>query len=182
MTCFRSRVIAIGALAIAALGGAAYAAQQDKYSLKVPNGPAFSDIRGYEDWSVVATSRPTENGGVQLKIILANPAMIAAYRAGIPGNGKPFPDGAKVVKLVYASKQNPVAMYPVEVPDKLMAVAFIEKDSKQFADTQGWGYGEFNYDSAADSFKAGVEGHACGNACHQAAKATDFIFTAYAKR
>ena len=178
---FRSRAIAISAVALAVLGGTAFSAQ-DKYALKVPDGPAFSEIRGYEGWSVVATSRPTEDGSTQLKIILGNPAMIAAYRAGIPGNGKPFPDGAKIVKLVYKPKQNAVAPYPVEVPDTLLAVAFIEKDGKRFADTNGWGFGEFAYDPANDAFKPGVQGHNCGAACHQAAKATDFIFTAYAKR
>lgn len=179
---FRSRVIAIGAVALTALGGAAFSAQQDKYSLTVPNGPAFSEIRGYEDWAVVAVSRPMENGTPQLKIILANPAMIAAYRAGIPGNGKPFPDGAKVVKLVYSPKLNPEAPYQVDVPDTLLAVAFIEKDGKRFSDTNGWGYGEFGYEPATDTFKAGVVGHNCGAACHQAAKAHDYIFTAYSKR
>ena len=66
--------------------------------------------------------------------------------------------------------------------DTLEAVAFIEKDSKRFADTNGWGYGAFGYDVASDTFKAAVEGHNCGAACHQAAKATDFIFCDYSKR
>ena len=34
------------------LGGAAlYAKAQDKYSLKSPDGIAFSDFKGYEDWA-----------------------------------------------------------------------------------------------------------------------------------
>jgi hypothetical protein len=32
-------------------------------------------------------------------VILANPVMINAYRAGVPGNGKPFPDGSKMAKI-----------------------------------------------------------------------------------
>ena len=28
-------------------------AAQDKYTLRVPNGLAFSDFRGYENWQVV---------------------------------------------------------------------------------------------------------------------------------
>src|SRR5262245_49706176 len=27
--------------------------------------------------------------------MVANPTMIAAYKSGIPGNGKPFPDGSE---------------------------------------------------------------------------------------
>jgi hypothetical protein len=175
----RSVAVASAVLAVPlTVSGAA----QDKYSLTVPNGPAFSEIRGYEEWPVVAVSYPQENGMPQLKIILANPTMIAAYKAGVHESGKAFPQGSKIVKLVYSPKPNPAAPYTVAVPDKLLAVAFIEKDNARFADTGGWGYGEFGYDPASDTFKAGVEGHNCGAACHQGAKPTDFIFTAYPKR
>ena len=71
-------------------------AAQDKYTLRVPNGLAFSDFRGYENWQVVAVSQ-TED---LLKVMVANPTMIDAYRAGIPGNGKPFPDGSKIAKKI----------------------------------------------------------------------------------
>ena len=60
-------------------------------ALQVPGGLAFADFRGYEDWQVVAVS----HNGDKLATILGNPALIEAYRAGIPGNGKPFPDGAR---------------------------------------------------------------------------------------
>jgi hypothetical protein len=32
--------------------------------------------------------------------------MIDAYKAGIPGNGKPFPDGAKMAKVHWNAKKN----------------------------------------------------------------------------
>ena len=68
---------------------------QDKYTVKVPNGLAFSDFRGYENWQVVAVSQTDD----LLKVMVANPTMIDAYRAGIPLNGKPFPDGSKIAKI-----------------------------------------------------------------------------------
>jgi hypothetical protein len=74
---------------LAILGGAILYAQgqdTDKYSLKSPDGIAFSDFRGYEDWSVASSARTEE----VLKEIVANPAMIKAYKAGVPGNGQPF--------------------------------------------------------------------------------------------
>jgi hypothetical protein len=86
--------IAIAAAVLAILGVTALYAQ-DKYSLKTPGGIAFSDFRGYEDWSVVSSARTDE----VLKVIVANPTMIEAYKAGIPGNGQPFPDGSRIVKL-----------------------------------------------------------------------------------
>ena len=77
---------------LAALGGMALAAQ-DKYTVQVPNGLALSECRGYEDWPAVAASQPEEPED-KLNVIVANRAMIDAYRAGVPGNGKPFPDGS----------------------------------------------------------------------------------------
>ena len=86
--------IAMATAVLAVLGGtAAYA--QDKYSLKSPSGIAFSDFRGYEDWSVISSARTDK----ELKVIVGNPIMIKAYKAGVPGNGRPFPDGSKIVKL-----------------------------------------------------------------------------------
>jgi len=70
---------------LAVFGGRTISAQ-DKYSLEVPNGLAFSEFRGYEGWPVIAIS---ENGG-KIAVIVGNPVMIDAYREGIPGNGKPL--------------------------------------------------------------------------------------------
>lgn len=165
------------AAAVAVLGGMAVAAQ-DKYALQVPNGIAFSDIRGYETWPDVAVSQ-VENG---LKVIVGNPAMVDAYRAGIPGNGKPFPDGSKTVKIEWSQKKSAESPYFVMVPDTLKSVSLIEKDSKRFPDTSGWGYAQFAYDPASDTFKPSVSGAACGYACHTAVAAKDYIFTAYPMR
>src|SRR5271165_1576181 len=57
---------------------------QDKYLLKSPSGIALSDFRGYEDWADVSSARQDEI----LKVIVANPKMITAYRVGVPGNGQ----------------------------------------------------------------------------------------------
>ena len=74
---------------------------QDKYTLQLPNGLAFSDFKGYEDWQFVSMSQTDD----RLKVILANPTMIAAYKAGIPGNGKPFPEGSKIAKIQWKPKR-----------------------------------------------------------------------------
>src|SRR5580704_10912159 len=87
----RGASAAASGLVVAVLGGMALA-QQDKYTLQVPNGLSFSEFRGYETWQVVSIS----HDGPLLAAILANPVMIDAYSAGIPSNGKPFPDGAKL--------------------------------------------------------------------------------------
>ena len=49
-------------------------------------------------------------------------------------------------------------------------------------DTNGWGYAQFNYDSASDAFTPLGVGAACGYACHTKVAAKDYVFTAYGKR
>ena len=108
-----SLTVAVAAV-LAVLGGTAISAQ-DKYTVRVPNGLAFSEFRGYEDWQVVAVSQ-TED---RLKVIVANPAMIDAYRAGVPGNGRQFPDGSRIAKIDWNPRQSPESPSPVRVPDTL---------------------------------------------------------------
>src|ERR1700710_120181 len=91
----KSKLTIARATAVLAVLGAAAVYPQEKYSLKSPAGIAFSDFRGYEDWAVVSSARTDE----VLKVIVANPIMIAAYKAGAPGNGQPFPDGSMIANL-----------------------------------------------------------------------------------
>jgi len=152
---------------------------QDKYSLKSPSGIAFSDFRGYEDWSVVSSARTDE----VLKVIVANPLMIKAYKAGVPGNGQPFPEGSKIVKLQWKPKKSTEAQFAVDVPDVFKQAFVMEKNSKRFPKTGGWGYAVFNYDAASDTFTADPKSLSdCGNACHTVVKAKDYIFHPYQKR
>jgi hypothetical protein len=157
-------------------------AAQDRFTLKIPDGLAFSDIEGYDTWQDVAVSA-TEDG---IKAILANPVMIAAYKEGIPGNGRPFPEGSKIVKIEWVKVKNPVSPYFVEIPETLKTVSFIEKDSRRFPTTHGWAYAQFAYDPASDTFKPSpplsLTGHECGYACHTTVATHDYIFTAYPKR
>ena len=147
--------------------------------MKSPSGIAFSDFKGYEDWSVVSFARTDE----RLKVIVANPTMIKAYKAGIPGNGQPFPDGSKIVKLQWKQKKSTEAPFVVEVPDVFNEAFVIEKDSKKFPKSGGWGYAVFNYDAASDKFTPDPKSLSdCGHACHTAVKAKDYIFHPYQKR
>ena len=173
---FASEIVIIVAM-LAAFGGVALAAQ-DKYTVKVPNGLAFSEFRGYEDWQTVAVSQ----AGDLIEVILANPVMIDAYRAGVPGNGKPFPDGAKMAKIHWKAKKSAEAPDPTTVPDTLHDIDFMVKDSKRFPDTGGWGYAQFNYDTASDTFTPEGTGANCGYSCHTIVAAKDYVFTAYGKR
>jgi hypothetical protein len=179
-----SCVIVIIALVLAALGDRDHL-RSGKYTVKVPNGLAFSEFRGYESWQVVSISQD----GPAVAAILANPVMIKAYQAGVPGNGKPFPDGAKMAKIHWTPKK--LETFPAAtVPSTQHDVDFMEKDSKRFADSGGLGWAVFDYDAASDTFTPGTmsgtppQGNdaKCGFACHTSVKNRDYVFTDYGHR
>jgi hypothetical protein len=161
---------------LAGLGTAVYS--QDKYALKSPSGIAFSDFRGYEDWALVSSARTDE----VLKIVVANPTMVDAYKAGVPGNGQPFPEGSKIAKLQWKPKKSTEAPFVVDVPNVFTQAFVIEKDSGRFPTTGGGGYALFNYDAATAQFVADPATADCGRACHVAVKSKDYIFHPYQKR
>jgi hypothetical protein len=169
---------------LAALGSVTLAAQ-DKYSVKVPNGLAFSEFRGYEAWQVVSISQD----GDLIAAILANPVMIDAYQGGVPVNGKSFPDGAKMAKIHWNPKK--MEIFPAAtVPGTQHDMDFMVKDSKRFADSGGWGWAAFEYDAASDTFRPSTSDDSppqendakCGFACHTIVKARDYVFTDYGHR
>ena len=182
-------VAVVSAIAVSASHGVSAApkasATQDKYTLKVENGLAFSEFRGYESWPVIAIS----HNGDMLAVTVGNPAMIDAYKAGFPGNGKPAPDGAKMAKVHWNAKKADEPGTPW-VPGTQHDVDFMVKDSKRFADSGGWGWGEFEYDAASGTFRPGNmtdkppqrNDAKCGLACHTAVQDKDYVFTEYGSR
>jgi hypothetical protein len=182
----RTTMLAIGIAAVwlAALGGLAVSAQ-DKYAAKVPGGLAMSEFKGYEAWQAISISR---NERV-VAVILGNPEMIAAYQAGIPANGQPVPDGARMAKIHWKPKPNQF-FQDATVAGDLLNVDFMMKDSRRFADSGGWGYAVFDYNATSDTFTPGTTAGTppqgndakCGYACHTRARARDYVFTEYGKR
>jgi hypothetical protein len=180
-----SSLIVILAIMFGVFAGKAISAQ-DKYTVQVPGGLAFSEFRGFEDWAVIAIS---ESGG-KMAAIVGNPVIIDAYKQGVPGNGKPFPDGSKMAKIHWDPKTQ--TAYPGQpmVPGTEHDVDFMVKDSTRFADSAGWGWAQFDYDAASDTFTPANEsstppqGHdaKCGFACHTIVKGRDYVFTEYGHR
>jgi hypothetical protein len=174
-------IVALPAVVLLAVLSSLALGAQDRYTLKIPDGLAWSDFRGYESWQDVAVSQ-TESS---LKLIAANDVMTNAYRDGVPGNGKLFPDGSKITKIEWSFKKNAESPYFVNMPETLKTVAFIEKDTKRFPNTHGWAYAQWDYDPATDMFKPSElspSGSECGFACHTKVSAQDYIWTMYPKR
>jgi hypothetical protein len=175
----KSMLIVSAVVLVLAVGSGVATSAQDKYTLRLPDGLAFSDWKGYEDWQLISTSKTDD----RLKVILGNPTIIAAFKSGIPGNGKPFPEGSKIAKIQWKPKKSAEATFAVEVPDTFADLFLMEKDSKRFPQTGGWGYAQFDYDPASASYspdKAGTPN--CGHACHVAVKAKDYVFHPYQTR
>jgi len=185
----KSKTVLIGlgvsvSLAILATGVAISA--QDKNTVKVTNGLGFAEFKGYESWETINVS----HSSTLIAVIVGNPAMINAYKAGFPGNGKPFPDGVKMAKVHWVPRKNEGAPGQPTVSGTLHDVDFMVKDSKRFADSGGWGYGAFQYDNATGAFTPSTEKDQppqahdakCGFGCHTIVKNRDYVFTDYANR
>lgn len=180
--------VTLTAVLATAFGMAISAAQnavqnQDKYTLKVPGGLAFSEFKGYENWQVIAASQR----GDTIAVIVGNPVIINAFKSGIPGNGKTFPDGAKMAKIHWNAKVNQAYPGAPLMPVSQHDVDFMVKDSKRFPDGHGWGYGEFELDPASNAFRPGTASDKppqehdakCGVECHEGAKNRDYVWTLY---
>src|SRR3984957_837277 len=130
---------------------------------------------GYRDWKLITVTH--EEGNLHsFAAVLGNDVAIKAYREG----KLPFPDGAIIVALHYGhipSEENNKVFGREQsfVPGPPTNIQFEAKDSKKYAATGGWGFGDFNPDG-----KPGAVAllKTCAP-CH--AKASrDFVFTRYA--
>jgi hypothetical protein len=179
------RMMAVVTALMVLTSSALLAQNKDKYAVKVPGGLAFSEFRGYEGWHLISIS---SNGPI-VAAILGNPVMIRAYQAGVPGNGKPFPDGSKMAKIHWVPKKSQ-ALLGATVPSTLHDVDFMVKDSKRFGDSAGWGWAAFEYDTASRTFSPATtaakppQGNdaKCGLGCHTLVKTRDYVFTDYGPR
>lgn len=133
-----------------------------------PNGITFQ--QDYKSWQILGVSHRTDKNS--LRIILANPT---AYQAATEGKTNPWPDGSMIAKLAWKDGDHP-NFAAATVPDGLNHVEFMIRDSKKFADTNGWGYARW----------LGMEQKPYGNdasfaqecsTCHLQAKDTGYVFT-----
>lgn len=143
---------------------------QEGFSVFLTNVPA-----GYRDWKLISVARETANLD-DVRAILGNDIAIKAYREG----RVPFPEGAIIARLAWsfdASEENNRAFgqaqsFVAGAPKN--GVQFMEKDSKKYAATGGWGYGHFNAGQPAT--RAFMQ--SCFP-CHKAIQFRDYVFTRY---
>jgi hypothetical protein len=132
---------------------------------------------GYRDWKVVSVAH--EAGDLNdIRAILGNDIAIKAYRE----HKLPFPEGAIVGRIAWSyvpseennktfgKEQSFVAGSPTP-----FYLQFMEKDSKKYAATGGWGYSSFDNNGTP----TGTASMQSCYPCHQLIKSRDFIFTKY---
>jgi len=136
------------------------------FGVKIPSG--------YRDWRVISVAHEAGNNN-DLRAILGNDVAIKAYREG----KLPFPDGTIIVRLawsyvpseennkVFGRAQSFVAGPPINIQLEV-------KDSRKYASTSGWGFGQFKDGKPADETV-----HQTCLPCHELAKARDLVFTHY---
>ena len=156
--------IAIITVVLAVLCGMAISAQ-DKYTVQVPNGLAFSDFRGYENWQASPSARWKNQRD---KVIVANPVMIDAYRAGVPGNGKPFPDGSKIAKIQWKPKKSAEAHSPVTVSDTLKSSTLSRRIARDLPIPADGDMPSFTITPHPKHSRPTGAATNCGYACHTA--------------
>jgi hypothetical protein len=131
---------------------------------------------GYRDWRLISVAH--EEGSLNdLRAILGNDIAIKAFREGT----YPFPDGTSIARLAWDYVPLAESAQAFGQPQSFVAgppkngVQFMVKDSKKYASTGGWGFAHFNDGKPADETV-----HKTCFACHEVAKARDFVFNRYA--
>ncbi|CAN5768570.1 cytochrome P460 family protein [soil metagenome] len=131
---------------------------------------------GYREWRLISVAH--EAGKLNdLRAILGNDIAIKAFRDGT----SPFPDGTIIARLAWDYAPLAESSAAFGSPQSFVTgapkngVQFMVKDSKRYAATGGWGFAQFDDGKPAD-----VAMHEACFACHQVAKARDFVFSRYA--
>lgn len=131
-----------------------------------PNGINF--FNDYKEWTPISTTDRFDNG--TMRAILGNPAAIKAMREN---KINPWPDGAAFAKVAW--KQLIDSAGNVQ-PGEFLQVEFMIKDSKQYADTRGWGWARWKGMNLVPYGKNALFATECIS-CHQPMKDNDFVFT-----
>ena len=172
-------LVAAGALASMVAYMAPASGQADEeiapiYGIKIPPG--------FRDWRLISVNHLAGGNLKQVRAQLGNDIAITAFREG----KLPFPDGTIIAALHWneaSSDENnkvlavgfPGANLQSSVAESAQNVQFMVKDSKKYAATGGWGFGDFKNGKPGNQAS-----HETCLPCHQPAKDRDYVFTRYA--
>jgi hypothetical protein len=141
-----------------------------KGNLSVPHGYRAT-YQYLGSWAVAADQG---SGAKELHVVYVSPGAVAAYRS----HGS-FPDGAVLVKEVYAAATGQMTTGTVSHADKLKGWFVMMKDSRgRYPDNKLWGdgWGWSWFDAANASKTTSTDYKANCLACHVPAQASDWIY------
>ena len=137
------------------------------YGVKIP--------AGYRDWTLVNVAH--EAGDLDdLRAVLGNAVAVKAFR----DRTLPFPDGTIIARLAWKhvpSVENNAVFGRDQsfITGAATNLEFMVKNSKKYATTGGWGFGQFTGGKPDNEAL-----HETCFSCHQPAKGHDLVFTRYA--
>jgi len=129
---------------------------------------------GYRDWGVISVAHEAGNNN-DLRAVLGNEVAIKACRE----EKLPYPDGTIIARLAWSyvpsEKNNEVLGHAHSfVAGSPINLQLSVKDSRKYDSTGGWGFAQFKDGKPADEAV-----HNTCLACHELAKARDFVYTDY---
>jgi hypothetical protein len=154
-----------------------------------PGAPLSSDASpiygvtippGYRDWKLISMNHLVTDKVKQVRAQLGNDIAIKAFKEGT----RPFPDGSIIAALHWqeVSSQESDQLVGSIFPGAHSGFAgppanvqFMVKDSKKYAATGGWGFGDFKNGKPSDRSV-----HEACFSCHTPAKDRDYVFAHYA--
>lgn len=145
------------------------------YHLRAGPDEGVAFPQGYRNWAHVKTALIGPQSPFFAKVggfhhIYANKKAMEGYASG------KFPDGSVLIFDVLETRENAGAT--LEGPRRHIDV--MEKNSRRFASTGGWGYEEFKGDSQTDRALTAQAAQEC-HACHATAKDHDSVFSRFRK-
>lgn len=158
--------VVAASLFCAVSAGTVIAGEEGKHSVGYPEG--------YRNWThiksmVIQEGHPLYDSFGGIHHVYGNKKALAAMKSG-----KPYPDGAVLIFDLLTAEKRDNAI--VEGPRKVLGV--MQKDSKKFASTGGWGFEGFRDDTRERVVKDPAKD--CFG-CHEPQKATDYVFSTYRK-
>jgi len=137
--------------------------------------------KGYRDWQVISVAHEAGKNN-DIRAILGNDIAMKAFRKNI----RPFPDGAIIVRVAWQYESSPRNDSVFPAPQSFVAgaptnVQVSVKDSKRYAATGGWGYGQFEKGVADQNVALTQSCFACHIKLDAIDKQADLVFTNYSE-
>lgn len=142
----------------------------DLGSSRAIDGIAVASYRDFwNDWKLVTVRFRKDNG--EQRFVYANPLAWEALENGADG----FPDGSMFGKVAFSVSDDPSFPNSSE-PGRVTRIQLMQKDSKLFKETGGWGYALIVPGSRPPPDSDKSIAAAC-QACHQIVPERNFVFS-----